>query len=467
VSNWSREASGGSRVEFTLDPTRLDCLKDHVFRRTPLLPAAAILELFVESLKCVEAGTRPTEWMLSNVEFLNGIRCFTDQPQRVFVQLIPDQGAYLLELRQVFCNRQGAVIDPERLCSRGRANRAHAQAVSEVPKTTVSQIGVIRYAETGGNTFGPTMRRLVRLGATEKAGWGELSAAGDATQRVPGEDFSLPVATLDGALVACAVNTRRLMPDVLQLPKQLREMWLLKELAPSEGGMVTFEAVSVASTGTEYDLDVWNSQGEICLSLRGYECHALADPQTRVFDVEWETRDTELNGHLAEENSFSICLEDSTAIIVGDGPEGRAVAARLIPQGVSPHVIGGISDNSELLECLHDEEPTLVLMMPTPGSHEVEDWLAAARSVVETVVSTARPDDEPGMLVFVVPEEWFTKPAGAAIASAASEWRGLTRPAGWETTVVRIPRDTWPVRTAEIVVEAVTANCRATSVPLR
>jgi hypothetical protein len=231
--------------------------------------------------------------------------------------------------------------------------------------------------------------------------------------------------------------------------------------------MVTFQAVSVASTGTEYDLDVWNSQGELCLSLRGYECHALADPGTRVFDVEWETRDTELNGHLGDENPFSICLEDSTAIIVGDGPEGRAIAARLIPQGVSPHVIGGISDNSELLECLHDEEPTLVLMMPTPGSREVEDWLAAARRFVETIASTARPDDEPGMLVFVVPEQWFTKPAGATIANAAGEWRGLTRPAGWETTVVRIPRDTWPVRTAEIVVEAVTANCRVTSVQHR
>ncbi|MBX3450316.1 MAG: polyketide synthase dehydratase domain-containing protein [Planctomycetaceae bacterium] len=477
VNSWSREAGGGYQVEFLVDPTRLDCLKDHVFRGTPLLPAAAILELFVESLTCVDAETRPSEWMLSNVEFLNGIRCFTDQPQRVFVHLIPDQEAYLLELRQVFCNRQGAVIDPARLCSRGRANRALHQTVSEVPKVAATQTGVIRYADTGGNTFGPTMRRLFRLGVAEMAGWGELAAVGAAAGEMPGEDFCLPVAMLDGALVACAVNTRRLLPDVLQLPKQLREMRLLKELAPSSGGMVTFQAISVSATGTEYDLDVWNTEGEICLCLRGYECHALADPETRVFDVEWETRETELNADLfpwqssldsAQETPFSICLEESTAIILGDGPEGRAIAARLIPRGVSPHVIAGVSgEDGELLGYLQDEEPTLVLVMPTAGPCEVENWLVTARRHVETVVSAARPDHDPGMLVFVIPEEWFTKPAGAAIANEAGEWRGLTRPVGWETKVVRIPRDTWPVRTAEIVVEAVTANCRATSVQHR
>lgn len=472
VNSWSREADGNWRVAFSLDPTRLDCLKDHVFRGTPLLPAAAILELFLESLMCVESGTQPTEWMLSTVEFLNGIRCFTDQPQRVFVQIVPDQDAYLLELRQVFCNRQGVVIDPARLCSRGRASRAPGEPISELSKVVASQTGVIRYANAGANTFGATMRRLVRLEVADKGGWGELANVADSQRGVPGQNFCLPVATIDGALVACAVNTRRLLPDVLQLPKQLREMRLLKGLAPSGGGMVTFRPVSVSSTGTEYDLDVRNSQGEICLSLRGYECHALADAETRVFDVEWQTCKTGLNEDpvgwkspmgSAEEATFSICLEDSTAVIVGDGPEGRAIAARLIPHGVSPHVIPGVSNDDGLfLEYLKDEEPALVIVMPTRGEHEVEDWLATGWRRVDTVVSVARRNHEPGMMVFVVPEEWFVA-SGATITAASNEWRGLSRPCGWDMKVVRLPRETWPVRTAELVVEAVTANCRTTS----
>lgn len=471
VSFWSREANGVSRVEFSLDPTRLECLKDHVFRGTPLLPAAAILELFVESLTCVEAETRPNDWTLSSIEFLNGIRCFTDQPQRVFVQIVPEREEYLLELRQVFCNRQGAVIDPERLCSRARANRSHHKPDSRLSKVAAKQTGVIRYADSGSNVFGPTMRRLVRLGVSENAGWGELADVMDNAQRSPGQNFCLPVATLDGALVACAVNTRRLLPDVLQLPKQLCEMRILKELKPSAGGIVSFRPVSVSPDGTEYDLDVSNSDGEICLSLRGYACHALADAETRVFEVEWEACEASLyaepvasSADSGEDPVFSICLEDSTAIILGDGPEGRAIAARLIPHGVSPHVIPGVcNDDSLFLEYLQDEEPTLVVVMPSQDEQEVESWLGIGRRRVETVVSAARRNPEHGLLVFVVPAEWSATSAEALIPAALDEWRSFSRPYGWDVDVVRLPHETWPVRSAELVVEAVVANCGTTS----
>jgi len=282
-----RQTSPGCfEVDATLSGTDDAYLVDHVFKGSPLLPGAGVIELFCQA---VAAATGQNVTQLSDVAFVNGLRCFRSLPEHATIHIWEESGCYRCELRHVFCNRSGQVLDQNRLCASATVftGRAVPDACAPITPTATAWHG-IEYLKGHTVVLGPSMQCLRRmtLGA-ENGGTGEIIAGyqgGDSGLRTP-SDRHHAIALIDAAFVACNFFTQHRLGNALQLPVSIGSIRRQQMPAAGQSCTVHFECKQLDQKESEFAISVI-ADDRVCLSIEGYQCHVIAGDSIAVLTPE-------------------------------------------------------------------------------------------------------------------------------------------------------------------------------------
>jgi 3-hydroxybutyryl-CoA dehydrogenase len=264
-----------SHHQCTLSPVHDGFLRDHVFKDTPLLPAAAIIEMLAEANDQFAADS-PSIW-LSDLRFENGVRCFTDDDVVVhLLQRADATGQPVWELRQEFRNRAGKLLDPRRLCATARPGQPWKPATSRpsAGDWPESAFRPVHYPAAGPNRLGPAMQGLQRLALSAHAGRGFIIATGDSARgphRPPGA-FRHSISVIDAALAACNLFTQERLNGLWQLPVAVAQLCVGRRPTVGETCRVQFVCQQLGPQESQFDVTVLDSTGETVLALQGYRC---------------------------------------------------------------------------------------------------------------------------------------------------------------------------------------------------
>lgn len=266
----------------TLDPRRDGFLHDYVVKHTPLLPVAAVLELWAEAACWQSSDDQPVEF--EDVRFENRIRCFSDEPQRVHVlQFAGDDRSSSWELRQEFRNRAGVLVAPRRLCAAARQLTTPSMTPVPLPDVAFGAASEVSLAESGLEEFGPLMQRLRSLSLTDLAGQGEIAAEdlnSLSPHRSPGWRHSIPV--MEAALTACHLFLQHRLSGIRPVPFSMKALWLGRRPYAFESCAVTFACRELARQHAVFDLWLHGVDRELLMSVQGYRCGM--QPQVRSLD---------------------------------------------------------------------------------------------------------------------------------------------------------------------------------------
>lgn len=265
----------------TLDPRLDGFLHDYVVKQTPLLPVAAVLELWAEAACWQLSDDQPVEF--EDVRFENRIRCFSDDPQRVHVlQFAADDRSSSWELRQEFRNRAGVLVAPRRLCAAAR-QRTVPSLTPPTADAFVRQTHEISLADTSLEKFGPRMQRLRSLSLADLAGQGEIAAddlGSLSPHRDPGWRHSIPV--MESALAACHLFVQHRRSDVRPVPFSMKTLWLGRRPYAFESCVVTFACRELARQHAVFDLWLYGVDHELLMFVQDYRCGM--QPHVRSLD---------------------------------------------------------------------------------------------------------------------------------------------------------------------------------------
>lgn len=277
IGSWEERGAGG-RGTIVVDPTNDSILYDHIYKDTPLLPAAAILESFAEALEFAGAADGPV--VLEEIQFLNGVRFFTAAPQTLHVDLTPTATGWDVQLTQEFRNRHGALLDPARLCCKATI-RFRAPAFDDwgwMPPPPGRWQQTV-YSERRSNWMGPSLHGLQQVNLERDEGWGEIVAPVETTWRLGSTgEWRFSPGVLDGALVACSMWVQTNRPGSLQLPMTMRRIWLGKNPPVGSRLRESFHVQELSENMAVYDLRVWDETGQMILKIDDYHCSLVREP---------------------------------------------------------------------------------------------------------------------------------------------------------------------------------------------
>jgi hypothetical protein len=252
-------------------------LAHHVYKGTPLLPAAALLNIFVEGS---ERLGRSVPAVLEKFQFINGVRCFTAAPQKLQAVLHRVDGGWECRLTQEFCNRAGQVLDPARLCCTAHAPAEHP-AFDDWGWQSSPATGwrTVHFRAGNSNRMGPSLQGLKRLNLQSDRGWGEIVAAAETPWK---SDSTAPwrfsPGVLDAALVACNMWVFTQRPGTMQIPLGMRRIWLGHNPMPGSQLEESFHVQDLTETTAAYDIRVRDESGCIILKIDDYQCVLIREP---------------------------------------------------------------------------------------------------------------------------------------------------------------------------------------------
>lgn|GEM_PF-3290575 len=226
---------------------------------------------------------------LRDVAFVNGLRCFRTVPEQATIHIRHDAVGYHCELRHVFRNRSGQVLDASRLCAQATVLVSEQTPAPWAPTTpAATSWHGIEYLQGHTVVLGASMQCLRRmtLGA-ENGGSGEIIAGHHemgAALRTLG-DRHRAISMIDAAFVACNFFTQHRLGNALQLPVSIRRVQ--RQQMPEKGQTCTvhYECRQLDQKESEFVISVV-SNDRVCLSIEGYRCHVIPGDSISVLTPE-------------------------------------------------------------------------------------------------------------------------------------------------------------------------------------
>src|SRR5262249_5692790 len=176
---------------------------------TPILPMVVGLEMCIEAASILAAGQ--TAIGLHDVRVVNGLRFFSDRTQRIAIHATQTDGGVRCELRGDFYNRDGRLIDPNRLYLSTVVEMSGQPAEIVLPPADEPgswhkmEYGDHKEALARGRVYlGPPWQCLRAIALEPGGCWGRIVApphrglAGDRT----GDGWIMPSVVLDGCFHA-------------------------------------------------------------------------------------------------------------------------------------------------------------------------------------------------------------------------------------------------------------------------
>jgi acyl transferase domain-containing protein len=269
-------------VSFRLDPTSDRFLIDHLQNGRPLLPAVMGAELLAQAAVAAGACGRVHEIRDFAVERPIGFP--VDAPRDVRVEIgVRDGDAIVAQGWAAVLNAEGRTAGEERVHLRGKVLAGAVEPVMATLDQPPFPFNPMYYQEDAPLRHGPSFRTLDGLFLDRSGGWGRLvSQHGDGVTLPRGpKGWTVPVALLDGCIVACAVYSYILCGRRVEVPVAFER---LRMVTPPRGGEKCIARLLFRSQDTResvYDLMLFGDDGRVILALDGLHLAVIAAERSR------------------------------------------------------------------------------------------------------------------------------------------------------------------------------------------
>ena len=269
-----------ANVHAIFDPTKEPFLVGHRFRGRPLLPFVISLEMLAEAACLCEGSGR--FYGFDNVEIVSGLKFVHDQLQPVRVSVTQRAGELNAKVFSDFQNRQGVVLQRDRLHVKGQVICSNDQQIDSslvCDEDQPTRWSDIEYPAEREEVIyhGSLFRRLTGARKIDGIGWmrivtGQISeVAGERNN----QGWVLSPAVLDACFFGCGLLEWIDEQNVVAIPNGIRRLRFLKQPLPGEVCVQRIVRTGRVGDKATFDFTLMNSQREVILSAEGFEALVL------------------------------------------------------------------------------------------------------------------------------------------------------------------------------------------------
>jgi NAD(P)-dependent dehydrogenase (short-subunit alcohol dehydrogenase family)/acyl carrier protein len=269
-------------VSFRLDPTSDRFLIDHLQHTRPLLPAVMGAELLAQA--AVAAGACGKVQEIRDFAVERPIGFPVDAPRELRIEVGgPEGDAVFSQGWAAVLNTEGRTAGEERVHLRGRVCTGALEPVTATLDQPPFPFNPMVYQEDAPLRHGPSFRTLDGLFLDRSGGWGRLvSQHGEGVTLPRGpRGWTVPVALLDGCIVACAVYSYILCGRRVEVPVAFER---LRIVSPPRAGEKCITRVFFRSQDAResiYDLVLFGDDARVILALDGLHLAVMAAERSR------------------------------------------------------------------------------------------------------------------------------------------------------------------------------------------
>jgi NAD(P)-dependent dehydrogenase (short-subunit alcohol dehydrogenase family)/acyl carrier protein len=257
-----------TRVWFQLDPTSDRFLLDHLRSGRPLLPAVMGAELLAQA--ALAAGACGDVREIRDFAVEHPLAFPTDAPRRVRVDVTPRSGG-VHAAAQAASARAASSADGRDVLHLRATLLDDTTPIHETVSEPPLPFNPMVYAEHASLWHGGSFRTLTGLFLDRSGGWGRLLAPAPGIVAAPrgAAGWTVPVALLDGCLVACGVYSYILCGQRVEVPVRFERLQIAA--APRAGEQCTLRLLFRDSDPAKslYDFVLFGDDGRPLLALHG------------------------------------------------------------------------------------------------------------------------------------------------------------------------------------------------------
>lgn len=267
-------------VAFALDPTRDRFLLEHKQFGRPLLPAVMGAELIAQAAAAAGAGGGE----IRDFAVERPIGFPVDQPREIRVEVGP-AAAGRREVRgwAGMLNGEGRTAGEDRVHVSGAVTTGPVDPITATLDEPPFPYNPMVYQDDGPMWHGPTFRTLTGLFLDRTGGWGRLVATdADAVAGPRGAaGWTVPVAILDGCIVACAVYSYILCGRRVEVPVRFDRLRIAAQPQRGEKCTVRMRFRSQDQRESVYDLVLFGADGRPLVAIDGLHLAVMAPDRSR------------------------------------------------------------------------------------------------------------------------------------------------------------------------------------------
>lgn len=214
--------STSTAVTFRLDPTVDRFLLDHLQFGRPLLPGVMGAELLAQAV--IAAGACSVVHEIRDFVIERPFAFPSNQPRQVRVQVDPEEGGTFKAVGWASAaTTEEEPVAQEIIVLRGLVSTTVPEPIHEKKSEPPFPYNPMVYAEDAALWHGASFRTLTGLFLDRSGGWGRLVAPAGEIVAAPrsAEGWTMPVALLDGCLVACGVYSYILCGLRVEVPVKI------------------------------------------------------------------------------------------------------------------------------------------------------------------------------------------------------------------------------------------------------
>jgi len=268
-------------VKFALDPTRDRFLLEHKQFGRPLLPAVMGAELIAQAAAAAGAGGGE----IRDFAVERPIGFPVDQPREIRVEVGP-AGAGRRAVRgwTGMLNGEGRTAGEDRVHVSGVITAGPVEPIAATLDEPPFPYNPMVYQDDGPMWHGPTFRTLTGLFFDRSGGWGRLVAPDADVVAGPrgAAGWTVPVATLDGCIVACAVYSYILCGRRVEVPVRFDRLRIAAQPQCGETCTVRMRFRSQDQRDSVYDLVLFGADGRPLLALDGLHLAVMGPDRSRL-----------------------------------------------------------------------------------------------------------------------------------------------------------------------------------------
>jgi acyl transferase domain-containing protein/NAD(P)-dependent dehydrogenase (short-subunit alcohol dehydrogenase family) len=253
--------------EIRFDPVDDPFLREHCYQGVPLLPAAAGIESLAE---CVDLPSGKLCLTLRDVEIINGLRFPESRPVWVRVTADADGTGAQCRLICAFRNREGKLVDPERVLISGRVQFEEAVLPPIMQEKAGGTWYPVQYPKQGPLIHGPSFQCLKEIVLDREKAFGRVLA--QAPERVGGDRrgaWRIPIAELDACLVACGGYALK-ETGAVALPKKFDLLRIFRQPRAGEVCEAQIRHSGRSDSMMRFDFALYGADGAAILQAEGF-----------------------------------------------------------------------------------------------------------------------------------------------------------------------------------------------------
>jgi acyl transferase domain-containing protein len=268
-------------VRFQLDPTSDRFLREHKQFGRPLLPAVMGAELIAQA--ALAAGGAGGEIRDFAVERPIGFP--VDQTREIRVEVGPAT-AGRREIRgwAEMLTSESRAAGGDRVHVSGAVTGGPVEPIAATLDEPPFPYNPMVYQDDGPMWHGPAFRTLTGLFLDRSGGWGRLVAPDADVVAGPrgAAGWTVPIAILDGCIVACAVYSYILCGRRVEVPVRFERLRIVDQPRRGEKCTVRMQFRSQDQRESVYDLVLFNADGRAILALDGLHLAVMGPERSRT-----------------------------------------------------------------------------------------------------------------------------------------------------------------------------------------